>query len=75
MTPREEDLMNFIYQFISENKYSPSNVEMMIGINTKSKSHINDMLEHLRELGYITFQQRKARTVVIMGAYIPTQTN
>ena len=36
LTPRETELLDYIIKFKEVNGFSPTNAEMMVGINTKS---------------------------------------
>lgn len=63
MTPREEELLKYITEFLKVNGYAPSNREMADALNTKSMNHIHTMLEHLKEKGFIDYEVKIARTI------------
>lgn len=65
LTPRQNDLLDFIIKFKQVNGYSPTTREMRTGINTKSKSHIEQMLDTLEDKNYIKIKHRKGSTNVI----------
>lgn len=65
LTPRQNDLLDFIIRFKQVNGYSPTTREMRLGINTKSKSHIEQMLDTLEDKNYIKIKHRKGATNVI----------
>lgn len=65
LTPRQNDLLDFIIKFKQVNGYSPTTREMRLGINTKSKSHIEQMLDTLEDENYIKIKHRKGATNVI----------
>lgn len=65
LTPRQNDLLDFIIKFKQVNGYSPTTREMRLGINTKSKSHIEQMLDTLEDENYIKIKRRKGATNVI----------
>ncbi len=55
----------YIILFKQTNGYSPSVREMMEGLNTKSVSHISQMLEELKDKNYIDYQRNASRTIVV----------
>lgn len=65
MTEREKELLRYIILFKQTNGYSPSVREMMEGLNTKSVSHISQMLEELKDKNYIDYQRNASRTIVV----------
>jgi repressor LexA len=65
MTEREKELLMYIILFKQTNGYSPSVREMMEGLNTKSVSHISQMLEELKDKNYIDYQRNASRTIVV----------
>lgn len=66
MTEREKEVLQFIIQFKQTNGYSPTVREIAHGINTKSLPHVNEMLFHLEEMGYLTFKKKQPRTINIL---------
>ena len=71
LTPRQNDLLEFIIKFKQTNGYSPTNKEMRVGINTKSKSHIEQMLDTLEDKNYIKIKHRKGATNIIKICKFP----
>ena len=71
LTPRQNDLLNFIIKFKQTNGYSPTTKEMRKGINTKSKSHIEIMLDTLEDKNYIKIKHRRGMTSVIKICKFP----
>lgn len=71
LTPRQNDLLDFIIKFKQVNGYSPTTREMCLGINTKSKSHIEQMLDTLEDENYIKIKHRKCATNVIKICKFP----
>lgn len=65
LSARTIELFDFICQFKQVNGYSPTMREMRAGINTNSKSHIEQMLDNLEDLGYLKIIHRKGSTNVI----------
>ena len=66
LTSREEDTLRYIIQFKSVNGYSPTVREIANGINTKSTSHVRDMIARLNELGYISEKPNSPRTINVL---------
>ena len=71
LTPRTQDLLDFIIKFKQTNGYSPTNKEMRQGINTKSRSHINQMLDDLEDKNYIKIKHRPRSTNIIKICKFP----
>jgi len=66
MTKRQSELLNYIKNYISEHKYSPSYEEMMKGINVKSKSNIHQKLHCLAKLNLIKIKPNMARSIEVV---------
>lgn len=71
LTPRTQDLLEFIIKFKQTNGYSPTTREMLQGINTKSRSHIETMLDILESENYIKIKHRKGATNIIKICRFP----
>lgn len=71
LTPRTQDLLDFIIKFKQTNGYSPTCREMRAGINTKSKSHIEQMLDTLEDKNYIKIKHRKGMPSIIKICKFP----
>lgn len=69
MTPKEKDVFNYIIEFKKINSFSPTIREIADGVNTKSTTHVKEILERLRERGYIKFIDKKPRTIVVLKFY------
>lgn len=65
LTPREEDLLNFIITFKKTNQFAPTVTEMCRGINTKSRTHICYMMENLKKKGYISYKEKTSRSIIV----------
>lgn len=66
LTPRERDTLDYIIEFKKVNGYSPTLLEIMYGINTHSKTHVLQMLNSLKDKGYITFKEKSSRTIRVI---------
>lgn len=65
LTIREEEVLEYIIKFKEVNGYAPTVREICQGINTKSRTHVHEMMCKLRDLGYITFKNNQPRTIVV----------
>ena len=66
ITEKEKEILKYIIQFKSVNGYSPSVREISQGVNTKSLNHVYSALEDLRVKEYITFKEKKTRTINVL---------
>ena len=66
LTPREKDVLSYIIQFKTVNGYSPNLREIGKGVNTNSFSHVQEMLEDLKDKGYISYKKRQSRTINVL---------
>lgn len=84
MTKKAKKLLNFLKRYIDKNGVAPSFEEMKVYMNLKSKSSIFQYLEYLENLGHITRDKIKSRSIKInnlipyfneISAGIPLNTN
>ena len=66
MSPRQQDVLQFIIKFKQTNGYSPTIREIAKGINTSSINHVYSMIDDLQDKGYIRFTHGKQRTIVVL---------
>lgn len=66
ITEKEKEILKYIIQFKSVNGYSPSVREIAQGVNTKSLNHVYSALEDLKVKEYITFKEKKTRTINVL---------
>ena len=66
ITEKEKEILKYIIQFKSVNGYSPSVREIAQGVNTKSLNHVYSALEDLMVKEYITFKEKKTRTINVL---------
>ena len=64
LTNSEEEIFNYIKWFKVKNGYSPTTYEIADGIY-KSRQHVRHVLESLKDKGFINYQEKKVRTIVI----------
>ena len=63
LTNAQEELFEWIKNYMRDFHHSPSIRQMMDGMGLKSPAPIQSRLKHLQEKGYISWQEGKARTL------------
>jgi len=63
LTSAQQELYDWLVNYIQENQHSPSIRQMMQAMHLKSPAPIQSRLEHLRRKGYIEWSEGKARTI------------
>lgn len=72
LTNAQEELYNWLTNYIRTNQHSPSIRQMMRAMGLKSPAPIQSRLDHLRKKGYIDWNEGKARTIrILQGAGVP----
>lgn len=66
LTEAQQQLYDWLAEYIRQHQHSPSIRQMMQAMNLKSPAPIQSRLEHLRAKGYIGWTEGKARTIQIM---------
>lgn len=66
LTEAQQQLYDWLAEYIRQHQYSPSIRQMMQAMNLKSPAPIQSRLEHLRAKGYIEWTEGKARTIQIL---------
>ena len=67
MTPRQNDVYNFIIDYMSENIISPTVREICEGVGLKSTSSVYFHLKRLEQQGLITMRESEPRTIRPIG--------
>jgi len=67
LTNAQNELYNWIKDYMKEYHHSPSIRQMMEAMGLKSPAPIQSRLKHLQEKGYISWQEGKARTLQIVN--------
>lgn len=65
LTPAQQELYDWLVDYIRTNQHSPSIRQMMKAMDLKSPAPIQSRLEHLKNKGYIEWTEGKARTIRI----------
>ena len=63
LTDAQNELFEWIKNYMKDYKHSPSIRQMMEAMNLKSPAPIQSRLKHLQEKGFISWQEGKARTL------------
>lgn len=66
LTKAQQELYDWLVDYIRRNQYSPSIRQMMKAMGLKSPAPIQSRLEHLKNKGYIDWHEGKARTLRIL---------
>lgn len=67
LTEVQEQLYNWLVEYIRTSQHAPSIRQMMRAMNLRSPAPVQSRLEHLRTKGYIDWTEGKARTIRILG--------
>ena len=67
LTPAQQELYEWLSEFIGSNHHSPSIRQMMQAMGLKSPAPIQSRLRHLQEKGWITWKEGQARTLQLIG--------
>tara|TARA_Y100000589_G_C27143481_1_gene625782 strand:- start:4 stop:621 length:618 start_codon:yes stop_codon:yes gene_type:complete len=67
LTQAQNELLDWIKNYVSEFNHSPSIRQMMSAMNLKSPAPIQSRLKHLQDKGYISWQEGKARTLQLIN--------
>tara|TARA_B100000212_G_scaffold278941_1_gene218650 strand:- start:41 stop:661 length:621 start_codon:yes stop_codon:yes gene_type:complete len=75
LTHAQNELYEWIKNYLKDYQHSPSIRQMMEAMGLKSPAPIQSRLKHLQDKGYISWQEGKARTLQIvddiMGGGVP----
>jgi repressor LexA len=66
LTKAQQQLYDWLIDYIHENQHAPSIRQMMQAMELKSPAPIQSRLEHLRNKGFIEWSEGKARTIKIL---------
>ena len=70
LTKAQNDLYDWIKDYVKEFQHSPSIRQMMQAMGLKSPAPIQSRLKHLQEKGFISWQEGKARTLQLVDEII-----
>lgn len=66
LTEVQQELYDWLVEYIRQNQHSPSIRQMMRAMRLKSPAPIQSRLEHLRSKGYIDWTEGRARTIRVL---------
>ncbi|MEM9220452.1 MAG: transcriptional repressor LexA [Cyanobacteria bacterium P01_F01_bin.150] len=66
LTEAQQELYDWLVEYIRENQHSPSIRQMMRAMGLKSPAPIQSRLEHLRNKKYIDWTEGRARTIRLL---------
>ena len=66
LTAAQQELYDWLADYIQQHQHSPSIRQMMQAMNLKSPAPVQSRLEHLRTKGYIDWTEGKARTIRVL---------
>lgn len=69
LTPAQQELYDWLADYIGSNQHSPSIRQMMAAMGLRSPAPIQSRLRHLQQKGWITWQEGQARTLQLMGSF------
>ncbi len=68
LTPRQQDCFNAIQDHLLRHGVAPSYDELRVALGVSSKGVVNRLVISLRERGWITYYDHRARSIAIVGA-------
>lgn len=71
LTSAQQELYDWLVQYIQQNHHSPSIRQMMKAMMLKSPAPVQSRLEHLKTKGYIEWTEGRARTIRLTQAGSP----
>ena len=66
LTPAQQELYDWLVEYIRTTQHAPSIRQMMVAMNLRSPAPVQSRLERLRNKGYIDWTDGKARTMRIV---------
>jgi repressor LexA len=67
LTPAQQQLYNWLVEYIHTNQHPPSIRQMMKAMELRSPAPVQSRLKHLQRKGYIDWAEGKARTIRILN--------
>jgi repressor LexA len=66
LTPVQQELYDWLVQYIETTHHAPSIRQMMRAMNLRSSAPVQSRLEYLRKKGYLEWTEGQARTIRIL---------
>ena len=73
LTDAQNELLEWIKNYLKDFQHSPSIRQMMNAMGLKSPAPIQSRLKHLQEKGYISWQEGRARTLQLVDSFMDQQ--
>ncbi len=70
LTPAQQELYDWLADYIGTHHHSPSIRQMMQAMGLRSPAPIQSRLRHLQQKGWITWQEGQARTLQLLGGIV-----
>ena len=70
LTDAQNELLEWIKNYLKDFQHSPSIRQMMNAMGLKSPAPIQSRLRHLQEKGYISWQEGRARTLQLVDSLV-----
>lgn len=67
LTTAQQELYDWLSEYIGEHRHSPSIRQMMEAMGLRSPAPIQSRLRHLQQKGWITWKEGQARTLQLLG--------
>ncbi len=67
LTTAQQELYDWLSEYIGEHRHSPSIRQMMEAMGLRSPAPIQSRLRHLQQKGWITWNEGQARTLQLLG--------
>ena len=67
LTSAQQELYDWLADYITTHRHSPSIRQMMQGMGLRSPAPVQSRLRHLQQKGWITWQEGQARTLQLLG--------
>ncbi|MEB3307147.1 MAG: transcriptional repressor LexA, partial [Cyanobacteriota bacterium] len=71
LTPAQQELYDWLAEYIGRHRHSPSIRQMMQAMGLRSPAPVQSRLRHLQQKGWITWQEGQARTLQLLGIANP----
>ena len=75
MTKRQMEVLHFIEDFIKYRGFSPSYMDITIGMKLKSKSNIHRIIHALKDRGFLKLQPHKIRSLTTVDKTVNKMTS
>ena len=73
LTDAQNELLEWIKNYLKDFQHSPSIRQMMNAMGLKSPAPIQSRLKHLQEKGYISWQEGRARTLQLVDSLMDSE--